>query len=187
MKLHFVDTNQSVIQALMETFKHDAKYSLGRFEDMKDGWDAIVSPGNSFGIMDGGIDLAIRDYFGMTVQNNVQDVIRMSHFGEQPVGTSFTTTTGSKLHPWLVHSPTMSVPQPIGHTQNVYYAMLATLHAVERHNRFNSEKIETVVCPGLGTLTGQVLPGTAAIQMRLAYENFEEMKKKPKKTWEDFN
>lgn len=30
--------------------------------------DAIVSPANSFGIMDGGLDLAVRDQLGFSVQ-----------------------------------------------------------------------------------------------------------------------
>ena len=43
-----------------------------------------ISP-NSFGLMDGGIDLEIRNYFGMKIQYNVQKRIQKDFFGEQPI------------------------------------------------------------------------------------------------------
>jgi hypothetical protein len=38
--------------------------------------DAVVSPANSFGFMDGGIDMAYSRYFGWHVQDCVQDAIK---------------------------------------------------------------------------------------------------------------
>src|SRR5689334_8943337 len=43
--------------------------------------DAIVSPANSFGIMDGGLDLAIHDQLGFSVQTRIQEVIVEKHHG----------------------------------------------------------------------------------------------------------
>ena len=37
--------------------------------------DAIVSPANSFGIMDGGLGLAIRDQLGYSIQGKIQSVV----------------------------------------------------------------------------------------------------------------
>src|SRR5215470_5132076 len=48
--------------------------------------DAIVSPANSFGIMDGGLDLAIRDQLGFLVESKVQELIDAKYHGELPVG-----------------------------------------------------------------------------------------------------
>src|SRR4051794_12744556 len=48
--------------------------------------DALVSPANSFGIMDGGLDLAIRDQLGFTVQDRIQEIIVDRYHGEMPVG-----------------------------------------------------------------------------------------------------
>ncbi|HEU0034687.1 MAG TPA: hypothetical protein VFQ53_28880 [Kofleriaceae bacterium] len=39
--------------------------------------DAMVGPANSLGVMDGGIDLAIRDTVGFAVQRRVQQVIAL--------------------------------------------------------------------------------------------------------------
>ena len=191
MKLHFVDTNDVMIECLKNRFGEQAQYTLGKFEDVKK-YDAVVSPGNSFGIMDGGFDLALRDFFGQKLQDDVQRAIRSKHFGEQPVGTALIVPTGKKKHPWLVHAPTMSLPQIIATTHNVYFAMLAVLHACERHNHRASLKpdgfkaIKTLLCPGLGTSTGKMLPAAAALQMSLAWNNFAWIKKSPKRSWDDF-
>src|ERR1700682_38693 len=55
--------------------------------------DAIVSPANSFGIMDGGLDLAIRDQLGFGVQTALQELIVAKHHGELPVGCALIVST----------------------------------------------------------------------------------------------
>ena len=186
MKLHFVDPQEAVIDALKFRFGEEAQFTLGKFEDVKK-YDAVIAPGNSFGIMDGGLDLALREFFGRRVQTAVQKEIFDKHYGEQPVGTALIVPTGNKKHPWLVHAPTMSIPQIIATTHNVYFAMLAALHAVETFNSvYPSSKIKTLLCPGLGTATGKMLPATAALQMSLAWNNFQWVRKSPKRSWDDF-
>ena len=48
--------------------------------------DAVVSPANSFGFMDGGIDHAYSYRFGWGVQRRLQQVIGIRHHGELLVG-----------------------------------------------------------------------------------------------------
>jgi O-acetyl-ADP-ribose deacetylase (regulator of RNase III) len=60
----------------------------------------------------------------------------------------------------------------IAHTDNVYKAMWAMVLAVYHHNQSVEHKINSVVCPGLGTGTGHVPYIQAARQMALAYRNF---------------
>ena len=50
--------------------------------------DAVVSPANSFGFMDGGIDALYTRKFGTGVQSRLQEAIREFHFGELLVGAS---------------------------------------------------------------------------------------------------
>ena len=50
--------------------------------------DAVVSPANSFGFMDGGIDMAISRHFGWHVQRRVQAGIQANHHGELLVGSA---------------------------------------------------------------------------------------------------
>ena len=59
----------------------------------------------------------------------------------------------------------MRIPKSIIGTDNVYNAMRAMLLTVKKHSNI----IETVLCPGLGTATGQLNPEVAARQMYLAY------------------
>lgn len=47
---------------------------------------AIALPGNSFGIMDGGLDLVARNKYGMELQTKIQQQIYFHHNGELLVG-----------------------------------------------------------------------------------------------------
>lgn len=143
----------------------------GKFELVRE-FDCLVSPANSFGVMDGGIDLAIRNYFGMKIQHRVQKRIQNEFYGEQPVGTSIIVATGNEYHPFLAHTPTMRVPTDISKTDNVYNAFFAMLTAVANYNKDSKARIEKVLCPGLGTATGRMPPKEAARQMFIAYRNF---------------
>jgi O-acetyl-ADP-ribose deacetylase (regulator of RNase III) len=135
-------------------------------------FDCMVSAANSFGLMDGGVDLAITNFFGHQTPDNAQKIVKEKFDGEQPVGTSFIFETGNDKHPYVAHTPTMRVPTSIRNTDYVYLATKAMLRAVYDHNLTNERKINIVACPALGALTGQVDPDEVARQMELAYRNF---------------
>lgn len=149
----------------------EVKIHHGYFQEVQS-YDCLVSPANSFGLMDGGIDLGIRNYFGMKIQYNVQKIIQKQFYGEQPVGTSVIVDTENEDHPFLAHTPTMRVPMDISKTDNVYNAMFAMLRTVANFNKTSKYRINEVLCPGLGTATGRVPLKEAARQMALAYHNF---------------
>src|SRR5215469_7672042 len=69
-----------------------------RFESLEE-FDCIVSPANSFGLMDGGVDRAIISFFGIELMDRVQAMIVEDFFGEQPVGTSVLVETDHAKHP----------------------------------------------------------------------------------------
>jgi O-acetyl-ADP-ribose deacetylase (regulator of RNase III) len=142
-----------------------------RFEELPE-FDCIVSAANSFGLMDGGVDLAIINFFGIELMDVVQARILSEYLGEQPVGTSFIIETGNARHPFLAHTPTMRIPMRITRTDNIYNAMWALLLAVHQHNQHADRKIKKLACPGLGTLTGRVPFDEAARQMALAYRHY---------------
>ena len=135
-------------------------------------YDCLVSPANSFGMMDGGMDAAITSFFGKTLEARVQQCILDDYLGEQPIGTSMIVETGHPKHPFLAHTPTMRVPMNIQGTDIPYVAMWAMLLAVRQHNKNARHKIKSVVCPGLGTGIGRVPYKEAARQMALAYDRF---------------
>ena len=173
MKLILVDPNLDMCEAWMEYFDGlpDVEIQNTYFEKIEE-YDCMVSAANSFGLMDGGVDLAITNYFGEQLMERVQKRIISEFLGEQPVGTSIIVGTNHKEHPFLAHTPTMRVPMNISHTDNVYLAMWAMLVAVHNHNQMAEQRIESVVCPGLGTGYGRVPFKEAARQMAIAYKHY---------------
>lgn len=174
---------------LFEAFKkHFAKFPqvevvFKRFEDTE--FDCVVSAANSFGLMDGGVDQCITDYFGVQMMKRVQQEVLSQYYGEQPVGTSMIVRGNEAVVPgaknkYVAHTPTMRIPMDINKTSYVYSAMKAMLIAVEKHNQNyfenggNSDdtKIDIVVCPGLGTNAGRVPAEEAAKMMSLALHHF---------------
>lgn len=172
-RLILVDPKLELCQYWEQAFLNlpNVEIIQGTFEKLPQ-FDCIVSAANSFGLMDGGVDLAIANFFGHDLVNRVQQQILEEYLGEQPVGTSLIVETRHIKHPFIAHTPTMRVPQPIAHTDNVYWAMWAMLLAVRKHNRQNSKLIEIIACPGLGTSAGKMSFSEAGQQMALAYQNF---------------
>lgn len=173
-RLVLVDPQPGLCEAWRSEFDEQDAVEVvqGYFEDLS-AFDCLVSPANSFGIMDGGVDLAIRRFFP-GIQAEVQRQILEEFRGYQPVGTSVVVGTGDAEHPWLAHTPTMPIPMPLSGplVRQVYEAMWAMLCAVGRHNRDRDpgQAIRVVACPGLGTATGGVDHNLAAKLMGDAYK-----------------
>jgi O-acetyl-ADP-ribose deacetylase (regulator of RNase III) len=138
--------------------------------------DAVVSPANSFGFMDGGVDSAYLDHFGSAVQARVQRQIVEHHAGELVVGSADIVETGDTAIPFLVVAPTMRVPMVLRDSVNSYLAARAVFLLIQRGSfkggPYDGERIasrvNTIALPGFGTGVGQVGPNTCAHQMREA-------------------
>lgn len=126
--------------------------------------DAIVSPANSHGWMDGGIDLAYLQHFGDQLERDLRLMIRRDHSGLLPIGQALVIATGAAHIPWMISAPTMEVPMAVPYSQNAYKAFRATL-LMARERSF-----QKVLCPGFCTLTGRMAPDEAARQMRQAWD-----------------
>lgn len=131
--------------------------------------DAIVSPANSFGFMDGGLDYTLSEYFGWDLQEKLQQRIKQKHNGEILVGAAEIIETGKAEIPYLISAPTMRVPMELKNTVNPFLATKAVFLTIEK---FNSGKmiISSVLLPSMGTGVGNVPFSVAARQMRAAYE-----------------
>ena len=75
LQLILVDLPPQLIRAWKKHFKGLPNVVIRRqmFQAVKEPWDCMVSPANSFGLMDGGIDAAITKYFGVQLMNRVQE------------------------------------------------------------------------------------------------------------------
>ena len=142
--------------------------------------DAVVSPANSYGFMDGGIDMLYSRYFGWKVQERLQRKIQTKHYGELLVGQAEIVETDNQHIPFLIATPTMRVPMTLGNTVNVYLATRAVFLLI-KHGVFDSgvfagdpisNVVQSVAFPGLGTGVGSVGPNTCAKQMRSAIDDF---------------
>jgi O-acetyl-ADP-ribose deacetylase (regulator of RNase III) len=173
LHLILVDPKPALCRAFQKAF-HDlpnVEVVQGYFERLP-AFDCMVSAANSFGLMDGGVDAAIINFFGDQLMTRVQQRILTEYLGEQPIGTSLIVETQHPKHPFIAHTPTMRVPISIAETENAYIAMWAMLLAVRQHNQTDATPIRVIACPGLGTATGRMLFDEAARQMALAYTNF---------------
>lgn len=176
MQLILVDRSSDLCRAWTRVFAGtDVQIVHGDFTSVPE-YDCVVSPANSFGLMDGGFDQALTEYFGPRLQQEVQRRIRDQYLGEQPVGTCLMVATPSDHHPWIAHAPTMRVPMSVATTENAYLAMRAVLVAAHHHNyQRTNYRIETLLCPGLATATGRMPVLEAARQMRAAYDSVQDV------------
>lgn len=141
--------------------------------------DAVVSPANSFGFMDGGIDALYVQAFGPEIQARVRRAIYERHYGELLVGAAEIVETDHAHIPYLIAAPTMRVPTILRDSVNPYLAARAALLLV-RFGTFTegdyegapiADVVHTVAFPGMGTGVGRVSPAICARQMRVAIED----------------
>jgi len=136
--------------------------------------ECVVSPANSFGLMDGGYDLALTEYFGDQLQKRVQQYIASHYYGEQPVGTSFIVDAGA-YGCKLIHTPTMRVPCDIKDPLVIYQCMRTTLMCAIENG------IQSILIPIFGSGIGGIDANTAARLMWLAYQQISNPS--PKSSW----
>ncbi|MEM1416111.1 MAG: macro domain-containing protein [Myxococcota bacterium] len=167
MKLVLVDRSANLVGAWGRAFADVRGVEVRRGDYLGGAADAIVSPANSFGYMDGGVDLALRSVLGKNLEVAVQTAIAKERHGELPVGDALVVATGDARLRHLVVAPTMRVPSRVDETLNAYLAFRAAL-LVTRELAGEDEDF-TLRCCGLGTGVGAMPARRCAVQMRAAY------------------
>ncbi|MCB1047772.1 MAG: macro domain-containing protein [Calditrichaeota bacterium] len=168
IKLVLVDLNFEVVEALRNEFHDLPEVNVLHGDILEIAECAVVSPANSMGFMDGGVDLAYRHCFGPALEGVLRDRIANMPKGCLPVGSAMVLPTELPRIPFVVFAPTMEAPEPVPDL-NVRRAMSAALRAASKVSGLG-----TLYCPGLGTGVGSVPPQLAAHQMRLSYESWRE-------------
>lgn len=177
----FFDINIDIINELKKVFinKIDVAFAIGEIQNISRTHtiDAIVSPANSFGFMDGGIDRVYMIMFD-DIENTVKTFIH-NHGITNSVGTKYMPIGSAfivpiqylhghpKVIPYLISAPTMYLPQSIVGTNNVYYAFLGILQLTN-----NWRRDVTIGVPGLGTGVGDIDAKEHAKQIFQAYSDF---------------
>src|SRR5207302_491979 len=157
MHLILCDFHGSLIAAWEQEFAAFPDVEVRRGDLLDVSADAYVSPANSYGQMDGGIDLALRERFGFEIQVAVQDAIA-DRGGMLPVGEALVVPTGDDEVPYLICAPTMEVPSWVAHSNNAYLAMAALVRAAREFAKEHPGELETIGVPGLCTGTGGMAP-----------------------------
>lgn len=86
MHFYFVDTNPDIVAAWQLVFADVPQVSSHHGSIFDYPADALVSPANSFGYMNGGIDFAISKHLGWHLEKELQQLIRTKYYGELLVG-----------------------------------------------------------------------------------------------------
>ncbi|HVU15278.1 MAG TPA: macro domain-containing protein [Candidatus Didemnitutus sp.] len=167
MRIILSDRKAPLLEAWREIFANEDAVQITDLDIRSVDCDAIVSPANSFGFMDGGLDHLLSDFFGWHVQERVQAAIRTRPMRELLVGEAIVVPTDHAGIPWLIAAPTMRVPMVVRKSVNAYLAMKAILLAATAHQ--HEIPIRTVAVPGLATGIGRIEAKTAARQMYAAY------------------
>ena len=189
IQFYFVDTNKEMTDAWKEVFVNMPNITIKNGSIFDYPCDAIVSPANSFGYMNGGIDFAISKNLGWHIEKKLQKIIREKYFGELLVGQAEIITTENLNFPYLISAPTMRTPMTILRSPNIYLSMKAILLLLKYGKFDNGEliktKIKSVAISGLGTGVGQVPPIVCAKTMRIAWEDVISEKFATEKGWEE--
>lgn len=183
LQLHLRDLSQALVEAWREEFAGLPHVTISRGDifSEREGTvsssdpidiraDAILSPANSFGFMDGGIDAVYTYQLGPQVQERLRDLLAREFGGELPVGHAVLVPTGRPEIPWCISAPTMRVPMDVSDTANAFLAFRAALRCVQAHNETTVRTpIRSLLTPGLGTAVGRMPPARCARQMKEAW------------------
>lgn len=155
MKVLVADNNPKIIQAIIDydcTFDHEIGNPLA-FEI-----DAVVSPANTAGIMNGGFDAVLRDFFGTTLEYRVRMSIKENPLS---VGQAKAIQTTHNKIKWLIVAPTVSIAAD-GLSGHASVAYSAAYSAVIEANRVGANSLGMT---GLGTGAGGLSHHDAVIEM----------------------
>lgn len=147
-------------------------------DDWKSKLHVLVAPGNSYGIMSGGLDLAIETALPGTEQH-VRSLIQEHYLGEMNVGQALVSMLGDS-QPAVIYAPTMRVPRRLPEdTEAPYLATWAALrcyHILRQQiaiPRSIPAEAVSLALPAMGVGSGGVNPAVAARQMVLALKRYQ--------------
>lgn len=165
VKVLLCDIQDALVQAWRDEFEGEDSVDIVHGNIFEQEADAIVSPANCTGIMDGGFDLYLREFLGKEIEKTVRWEILQQYDGDLPVGQAIIVETNHPHFPFLVTAPTMRLPANVSQSINAYYAMSAILRECIRH-----PKVKSVVITGLCSDVGKMPPHLVARQMKAAYD-----------------
>ena len=171
------DVNATVVEAWRAAFADVPQIRIRQGSILDEQVDAWVSPTNSRGRMDGGVDAVIKRHLGAGIQVRVQRAIRDGFAGRLPVGSAVCVASGATNPKFLISAPTMEESaQNISETLNVALACAAAFQAIHRQNDLAPGSITSVALVGMGARTGRVPARVCANLMWTGYTLFHDFR-----------
>jgi O-acetyl-ADP-ribose deacetylase (regulator of RNase III) len=175
--IKLISLDKEWVLHMKEFFKNTAMVIVenANIKDVPLEQTCFVSPANSLGFMDGGIDLVlsreIMPGIEQKVKKRIQQLNVISSMGRPylPIGSVITVPHDLNTH--LIVTPTMFLPHDVRGTQNAYWSFFAALKmwrklCVQKNKKFNL--VVTSHCCGVGRMPGR----ESAEQMKRAYDDF---------------
>lgn len=175
LEVVLADINTEVVEAWRAAFADTPGIEIRKGSILDEDVDAWVSPTNSRGLMDGGVDAAIKRHLGAGIQLRVQRAIRDGFAGRLPVGSAVCVPSGAVSPKFLISTPTMEKSsQNVSETLNVALACAAAFQAIHRQNKEAPGSIRSVALVGMGAQTGRVPARVCANLMWTGYTLFND-------------
>ncbi|WP_371483287.1 macro domain-containing protein [Kitasatospora sp. NBC_00315] len=173
LRVVLTDTDVTVVRAWRAAFADTPGIEIRQGSILDERVDAWVSPTNSRGRMDGGLDAVVKRHLGAGIQLRVQRAIRDGFGGRLPVGSAVCVPSGAVNPRFLISAPTMEQSsQNVSETLNVALACAAAFQAVHRQNEAAPGSIGSVALVGMGARIGRVPARVCANLMWTGYTLF---------------
>lgn len=116
--------------------------------------DIIASAGNSYAMMDGGIDGSINCFLDR-IESEIKKIIIMKYYGEMPVGTCllYNVQDRCKKYKYLAYVPTMKVPCNVSDSINAYLSLRSILVQMMNENLNLNSVCIPLFCAGAGEMS----------------------------------
>lgn len=164
MYIDLFDTNSTLCWEWQRAFEGLPVRVLNCSLEQLSSYDYLVTPGNSFGAMSGGLDLAVRNVLGYDFQDNLQMWIMTNFPYGLPVGDiAIIETLDDTKFKNVMYTPTMRTPSSVDAFTVMHIMARITMQAISRPDK-------SFAIPGLGTGCGCLYPRDAAFAMRAGYD-----------------
>ena len=175
--IHFVSLNSDWVQQIQTKFK-DVPRTLAwvtKVQNVRRQGTVFVSPSNSLGFMDGGIDYSYsREMFPRCeglLRDKIRDIGHTTALGRPylRVGSAVWISLGSETA--MIAAPTMFMPQDVSDTLNAYHSFMAALMLMKKYLTLkkSSAVFHTLVVTSHGCGYGHMTAEQSAVQMYEAY------------------
>ncbi len=130
LKIEFCIPNNATYNIAQSLIKNRDNIKISNKSITYADYSTIVSAGNSFGQMNGGVDgyintLLSNSYYRMG--DIVSSVIYKDYAGELPVGSSIIVPVENNKYKYLIYTPTMRIAEPVENTLNSYLAFRSSI------------------------------------------------------------